>query len=77
MQVAYLKSCKCWLLHLYVHLVPEDPDGNEVEGSLDSIAGNSTALMDQVLDIGEVSVSYDGPTDFVMTISRHAHHHRI
>lgn len=60
-RMAYIKFCKCWKLHPYVHLVPNDPNGNLVKGSLDKVVGQTcSALMDQELDVGDVSVSSNG-----------------
>lgn len=58
--VAYIKPCKCSQFQPYVHLNPEDPDGDNVIGSLDPIMPKGYSITDEHLDYGEVEVSSDG-----------------
>ena len=59
-KLAYIKSCKCCQLRPYIHFHPQDPHGEKVKGSLDSIMPNGILLEDDSYDIGEVAISPDG-----------------
>ncbi len=60
-KLAYITPCNCWKLQPYVRSNSDDPNDENVKGSLDSVLGEyGTPLADDLLEIGEVNVHGDG-----------------